>query len=266
MAGTPGVGEGGIEAGSTVNNTNKETAQSTTELAKDNGNSKQDIEEMKNIATVLTEKPSLLTDGQREGLRTIANGGDVVKDLTSRGREIRKIAESLTGDEKQIKLAEGYDQEIGGLQIQKSQEKNPKKIQALETQIKTLQQERDKLKIDNESIPNQFDQLAFILSPVDAKFVAEQIKNGSPLIAVNEVIKHIAINKDARTNLIASLKGSSFFSEEQMSDFEKQIGKLVMNKNVEKGAKTAGKIALGACLMSLLMAYMSSIEKKQRMG
>jgi hypothetical protein len=84
------------------------------------------------------------------------------------------------------------------------------------------------------------------------------------MTAINLVLERAATNKEARQILLGNLHESGILNDEQVAEAEKSLNNLGRKKQMEKGAKVAGKVGLGALATMFLMAYISSKEKRQQ--
>ncbi len=167
---------------------------------------------------------------------------------------------NLTDSQKKERTAFGYDLEIAGLQEKFVKTKNNKEKEEIKNDIKKLVAEK-KQKTGIEK--NQLDDFArfFKLNDEIGEIIELHIGNGTPMAAINLILERAAINKEARQVLLENFKQSGVLTDEQIKETEKCLDNLGRKKQMEKGAKVAGKVGLGALAAMLLMTYMSSKEK-----
>ena len=248
------------EAGQKPDKGDQETAQAVIELA----------QELNEDVGPLSAELSFVT---QESLAVIATGGDRFKAYETRGEQIVADAKNpetnLTDEQRQTRTALGLDMQIDGLNMQsqelaaKAQKASGKKkeeigrsLSELTAKINKVTKEREKIKLPNQL--SEFAQLFGISAEEASKF---------PLAQVEAYINEAINNGKFRQELIANLKTNNQLQSDEakqmVANFEIYLNAQGRKKTVEKGAKVVGKIGLGALLMSLMMMWLSSKEKKQ---
>lgn len=253
---------------------NKATAESS---AVGLGESPENVQAVVEIAKELKENGGLLSEElsfvTRESLAVIKEGGDKFKAYETRGEQIvvdaNRPENNLTEEQKQARTAFGLDMQIDGLNMQfrelatKAQKASGKKkeeinsnLNELSIKIKKVTKEREKIKLPNQL--SEFAQLFGISAEDASKF---------PLAQVEAYINEAINNGKFRQELLENLKSNPNLQTEEakstIASFENYLNAQGKRKTIEKGVKKTGEIGLGALLMSLMMMWMASKEKKQ---
>ena len=205
-----------------------------------------------------------------EGLRAIATDGDLGKCLELSGQaDIDRATNApiegevaLTDEQRKNLMATGCDKKIGGLQLMIANNKNKDEIRALRRQILELQEKKALTGITE----NIFDGLAQLCGKGGSKetreFIANDIENGRPIVAIATVLDSAVTDIGFREDLLSNFRRVGM-PEDLIDQLGVSLDHQAKRKQTEKKIKTVGNVFLGFSLMSLLMAYLSSKEKQQ---
>jgi len=231
---------------------------------------------------IITEPQTLnLPHVAREGLAQIAAGGNLGEAFIIRGSQLidhpeelpgKPEGEAMTSEEKNARIALGYDMKIGGLQVRQrrlaeqykkaSERAKPgikEQYDAATAEIQELQVARA-----NKDYPKE-NQLAGFAKLFGVK---DKLAQQQPLVEIDSVIEQAIQSKADRVNLIKALHESDVLQTEEgeklISGLENYLVKTHQRRNLKKAENVATKITLGA-LLSLILMMFSAREKKQAM-
>lgn len=228
------------------------------------------------VANTIKEAADLkntVPNAYENGLRAIASGGDLAVNFELSGQALRKKAISapkegegaLTIEQRKQMMADGYDMEIGALQLKSDRAQKQEEKQALSRKITALRREKlDKTGIET----NSFDDLAklFIVDEATNGSVLRQISEGRPIAAIGQVLERAVSDAGFCGDLISNFRGSKIFPNELVDKLEAGLKIQAKRKKNEKKVKFVFGMSFGAILMGLFAAYISSKEKQQMAG
>ena len=208
-----------------------------------------------------------------EALRAIAVDGDLGQCLALSGQaDIDRATNApidgevaLTDEQRKNLMAVGCDKKIGDLQLRLANNKNKDEIRALRKQIFELQEKKALTGITE----NIFDGLAMLCGKGGSKetreFIADDIENGRPIVAIAAVLDSAVTDISFREDLLSNFRKVGM-PEDLIDQLGVSLDHQAKRKQTEKKIKTVGNVLFGFSFMGLLMAYLSSKERQEGMG